>query len=370
MRRIWFVVVSLLLFEFACAQTSTSWPNYRGNPVLNGVSNSHFKPPVKMGWSFNAGDEIKSSPIIAENMIFVGSMNGFLYALDLNGKLQWKFKTDASIEAPPAFVRKTVVVGSMDGTVYALDYKTGKLKWKYKTEGQIAGGANWMTDGTGVFVLVPSYDYNLYCIHLETGKLRWTSQTDNYLNGTPATDNRRIVIGGCDSYVHILDTTTGKNTAKVGIGTYVAESTAISSNLAFVGDYDGGFTCVDLLTNKVKWKFNNPRAVPFLSSPAVSGNRVIIGSTDKKLYCFHKETGEILWSYQTFGRIESSAVIVRNRAVICSNDGVIHFVSIEDGKKIATYELGVAMKSTPAFIDNLMVVGGKDGKIYGLKGSL
>jgi outer membrane protein assembly factor BamB len=206
-------------------------------------------------------------------------------------------------------------------------------------------------------------------LSLETGKQIWKCQTENYLNGAAATDNKKIVIGGCDSYLHIIDAKNGKNIAKVEIGTYVAESAAIAENLAFVGDYDGGFTCVDLTKNKRKWKFTNPKATPFLSSPAVNASRVFIGSHDKKVYCFDKHNGKVLWTYQAYGKIESSPVLLKDKLIICSNDGIIHFINPVTGKKLYIYELGIAMKSTPAVINNFLVVAGKDGKVYAFKGS-
>lgn len=366
---IYIACVTLFPFLTLFAQTSSSWPHYRGNNILNGVSQSELKTPLRLLWTYKTGDEIKSSPVIAENKIFVGTMDGYVIALNMAGKLVWRFKTIASVEAPPIIIKKTLVVGCMAGTVYALDIDTGKLKWKFKTDGQIAGSANWFTDRNGIQLLVPSYDYSLYCLNLETGKMNWKNETNNYLNGAAATDNRKITIGGCDSYMHIIDAVNGKGVAKIEIGTYVAESSAISGNLAFVGDYDGGFTCVDLNSNKVKWKFNNPRPIPFLSSPAVSAERVVIGSHDRKLYCFDKNNGKILWTYQTYGKIDSSPLILNDRVIICSNDGMIHFVSLNSGKKIYEYEIGVAMKSSPAVIDNLLVIGGKDGLIYTFRGA-
>lgn len=363
-----FPVILLFVSLMSFGQSGSAWHHYRGNNILNGVSQSTFSPPIRLLWKFKTGDEIKSSPIIAENKVFVGSMDGNLYTLDLKGKLLWKFKTEASIEAPPLYYRGTIVVGSMDGTVYAINASTGKLKWKFVTGGQITGGANWMTDGTGLLLLVPSYDYNLYCLNFETGKQRWKAETNNYLNGSAATDNRKVTIGGCDSYLHIIDARNGKSLAKIDIGTYVAESTAISGNLAFAGDYDGGFTCVDINTYKKVWKFENPKMTPFLSSPAISGNRVVIGSHDRKVYCFNKQDGKILWSYTTFGKIDSSPVILRNQVVIGSNDGILHFINLQTGKKIYSYEIGVAMKSTPAITNSLMITGGKDGYLYAFKG--
>lgn len=365
-----FLILSMFFSAFhLVSQTASTWPNYRGTNVLNGVSHSTLHHPLRMLWSFKTGDEIKSSPVISGNLVFIGSMDGYVYAIHKMGNVKWKFKAESSIESPPIVIRNTVIVSSSSGLVYALDEYTGMLKWRFRADGLIMGSANWMTDGNGIQILVASYDFSLYSLALDTGKLIWKYQTDNYLNGAAATDNKKIIIGGCDSYLHIIDASNGSGIAKVEIGTYVAESGAISGNLAFVGDYDGGFTCVDLLKNKVKWKFTNPKGAPFLSSPAVNAHSVFIGSHDKRVYCFDKQTGKVRWTYKTFGKIESSPVLLRDKLIVCSNDGVIHFINPQSGKKIDSFDLGVAMKSTPAVIDNFLVVAGKDGVVYAFEGN-
>jgi outer membrane protein assembly factor BamB len=366
-----FLIIILISFIFGLesfSQTATAWPNYRGSNILNGITHSKFETPMKLSWSVKIGDEIKSSPIICENMIYVGSMDGTFYALDLSGKIVWKYKAESSIEASPIFIKKTVIIGCSSGKVYAFDYKNGTLKWTYNTDAQVLGAANWSTDGNNIQILIPCYDFCLHSLSLESGKLNWKCKTDNYLNGSPATDNKIIVAGGCDSYLHIINAKSGKETGKVNVGTYIAESPALSDNLAFVGDYDGNFICIDISKKTIKWKFTNPKISPFLSSPAVDNDRVIIGSNDKKVYCFNKQTGKILWTYQTYGKIDSSPVLFKDKVVICSGDGIIHFISLIKGEKLYTYEVGTSIKSSPAIIDNVLVVAGKDGKIYTFKG--
>src|SRR5258706_16353216 len=50
----------------------------------------------------------------------------------LNGA-KWTFKTDGPIIGSPAVANGVVFIGSIDGNVYAVDQETGKQKWKFKT---------------------------------------------------------------------------------------------------------------------------------------------------------------------------------------------------------------------------------------------
>jgi hypothetical protein len=52
--------------------------------------------------------------------------------LQLNGT-KWTFKTDGPIIGSPAIANGVVYIGSTDGNVYAVDQETGKQKWKFKT---------------------------------------------------------------------------------------------------------------------------------------------------------------------------------------------------------------------------------------------
>src|SRR6185437_15416845 len=52
--------------------------------------------------------------------------------LQLNGT-KWTFKTDGPIIGSPAVSDGVVYIGSTDGNLYAVDQETGKQKWKFKT---------------------------------------------------------------------------------------------------------------------------------------------------------------------------------------------------------------------------------------------
>ena len=52
-------------------------------------------------------------------------------------KARWTFKTGGAIRSSPTVVDSVVYVGSDDGNLYALDAVTGETKWSYQTGGEV-----------------------------------------------------------------------------------------------------------------------------------------------------------------------------------------------------------------------------------------
>ncbi len=97
------------------AQPTDSWPIFRGDQNLTGVSNTIIPDSPKLLWTFQTDDNIKAAPVVDNEKVVVGSTDGFVYCLDLNGKLLWKFETSNSIEAPALIHQNLVYVGNLDG---------------------------------------------------------------------------------------------------------------------------------------------------------------------------------------------------------------------------------------------------------------
>jgi len=197
------------------AQPSDSWPIFRGEPHLTGVSKTSIPDSPKLLWTFQTGDNIKSSPVVADGKVVVGSTDGFVYCLDTKGKLLWKVETSNSIEAPALILNKTVYVGNLDGMLLALNLDSGEKLWEYECENQIVGSPNWWSDGKSTFVFVGSYDFFLHCVDGKTGELKWKYESDNYINGAAASANGKAMFGGCDGFLHIVDVATGKLDKKI-----------------------------------------------------------------------------------------------------------------------------------------------------------
>ena len=59
------------------AQTTDSWPIFRGDQNLTGVSKTTIPASPKLLWTFETGDNIKSAPVVANGKVVIGSTDGW-----------------------------------------------------------------------------------------------------------------------------------------------------------------------------------------------------------------------------------------------------------------------------------------------------
>lgn len=153
-------------------------------------------PRLGFAWSHDLDTErgLEATPIVVDGIMFTSGNWGRVYALDARtGKLIWSFVPDVDgqygryaccdvVNRGVAVWKGRVYVGSLDGWLYALDAGTGKVQWKadtfidrkrpYTITGapQIAGDVVVIGQGGADFADARGY---VSAYDLATGKLRW-----------------------------------------------------------------------------------------------------------------------------------------------------------------------------------------------------
>ena len=85
-------------------------------------------------WIYTTGGGIYSSPAVANGVVYEGSGDKNLYALDaLTGVKEWSYLTGSGIYPSPAVANGVVYVGSYDGKLYcfSLDPGGGVQPWNH-----------------------------------------------------------------------------------------------------------------------------------------------------------------------------------------------------------------------------------------------
>jgi outer membrane protein assembly factor BamB len=143
---------------------------------------------------------ISSTPAVANGVVYIGSLDHNLYALDATtGKVLWTYATGDVISfSSPAVAGGIVYVGSVDQALHAVDAATGKVRWKYPTGAKVMCSP---TVANGV-VYFGSYDHNVYALDAQGGKLLRTYQANDAVFGTPRVVNGVLYFGSYDNYVY------------------------------------------------------------------------------------------------------------------------------------------------------------------------
>lgn len=274
-------------------------------------------------------DVYLSSPVVANGIVYFGSGDSNLYAVDAaSGELRWKFATGDVVHASPAYAEGVVYFGSWDSYFYAVDAATGKEKWRLHTgedpviHNQVGFQSSpAVVDGV---VYTGCRDANLYAIDAASGKEKWHFGTaGSWVITSPAVSRGKVVFGTSDSSKYeMLDADTGKLAVEQQGKAYVFASPAIAGDVVFVGVLNGTLQARDFATGNLLWefqteaskrnlgwvltadrKFNAPMLFTsnwelgmmmavdrqmsvgaIFSSPLVMGGTVYFGSTDGNVY--------------------------------------------------------------------------------------
>jgi eukaryotic-like serine/threonine-protein kinase len=115
---------------------------------------------VKLGqlkWMIEVGSNIRTDPGISQEIILVGSSH--LKAVDiLAGEVKWIYE-DQEITSSPSIAGETVYFGTVQG-LHAADVKTGRNQWKFPTETPVVSSPV-IADGVIYFASQDGYVYAL-----------------------------------------------------------------------------------------------------------------------------------------------------------------------------------------------------------------
>lgn len=202
-------------------------------------------------WRFDTEGRIRSTPAIADGIVFVGSADGFVYALGLaDGSERWRHATEGasldsggfgfdrrSVMGSPAVVDGTVYVGSRDGFMYALDQETGERKWRVShqvswamSSPSVAGDALFAGTSDGLFV---------HRVDVTTGEEVWRFQAGEYTWSSPALVDSTVYIGDGGGYLRALDAGSGSERWRFRAGDGVYSSPWVADGVVYFGADDG-----------------------------------------------------------------------------------------------------------------------------------
>lgn len=334
-------------------------------------------------WVVSTHGEVYSSPTVVDGVVYVGSSDSYLYALNATtGKLLWKAKTGDWIRSSPTVVNGVVYVGSFDSYLYAFKASTGGLLWRAHTGGAINSSP---TVDHGI-VYVGSQDANLYafkasgCGNSLCSPL-WTATTGGAIYySSPTVVDGIVYLGSQDAKLYAFKASgCGSSSCPplwiVPLGNCPYSSSSLVTNgivatpmvvngIVYVGSCDSNLYALNSATGKAIWAVPAHTGGGIRSSPAEAYGIVYVGSDDDNLYAFDAATGKQLWHAAARDVIRSSPTVANGVVYVGSDDDNLYAFDAATGKQLWKTSTGNLIYSSPAVINGVVYVGSKDFNVY------
>ena len=297
--------------------SGASWAQY-GN-TIDGTRQAGPSPitaatigALRPLWRFAAEGPVTGTPVVAGGIVYIGSYDGTLYALDARtGRPVWGFATGAGaferdmrvplgISGSAAISGGLVLVGDADAVLHAVDRETGRAVWRTSVEAA-PNGSIWSSPviwEETVYVGVASvakeagFRGSIVALDRSSGAIRWqTYMTPEGVDGAgvfavPAIDPQRRML---------FAATQNAYTARPAPYGHVISMVAL--------DADSG---------EIRWSFAAPpndgqtsptadvgiSASPGLVTVEIDGRSrdlVVEGQKSGVLWALDRETGAVAW---------------------------------------------------------------------------
>lgn len=310
----------------------------------------------RLKWKFETAGAIRSRPAISDGMVFAASDDGFLYAIDrLTGRERWRFDMKSSdlrrrppspdssyydyLQSSPLVHDDQVFVGSLSGTLFVVDVATGALDWSVGTLDAVR--SNPVISNGRLFF--GSWDDHLYAVDLETRKIAWRVDTGGIIQSTPAIDRGRVIVGSRSAQLLAYDFETGAELWRRDYnGSWVESSAIVGDKLSYVGNSDAlAVFAFDGADGKEAWSFKTGGWT--WATPSLANGTLYIGSISAQPYYmegitlqfgFHAidaGTGKEKWKFmpdpaQGFvtGGVAGQALVIDDIVYFGALDGAIY----------------------------------------------
>lgn len=373
-----FVLLILLAAGYVGAD-GQGW-KFRSDLENSGVyDDGGSTPDGTLLWSYTTGSAIRSSPAVANNVVYVGCDDFNLYAFDTDtGDLLWKYTTEREVRSSPAVVDGVVYIASGMNT-YALDADTGDLLWNTTTlpvPWLNSTGYTFQRSSPAVEDGVVYYGdaaCRAYAFDAPTGILLWNSTMTppmwdyRFVESSPSVTDGVVYVGNYDDNLYALDASTGGILWNYTTGDRIFSSPAVADGVVYFGSEDNTTYALDASTGDLLWDYTTGGSV--ISSPAVADGVVYVGSGDNTAYALDASTGDLLWDYTTGGRILSSPAVADGVVYIGSLDNTMYAFDASTGDLLWSYATGDQVYSSPAVVNGIVYFGSDDGTLYAIGAS-
>ncbi len=193
----------------------------------------------------------------------------------------------------------------------------------------------------------------------------WTFNAGSRLISSPVAYRDVLYCASSDKKLFLLDKNTGELIKSIVLLSSVESTPAVQGNRLYIGDDEGNFYLIDIITGNIKITKNLDGSL-IRSSPLATEKGVFIGTYNGNAFCLDSDSLEIKWRIKDRGWVYSSCALIRKRdaVTVLWDKGKAGVYRQEDGKALWESACEDTIRSTPVITQDSMIYGSFKGFLY------
>ena len=327
MRQFFFIILISVICISLSAQDVAQWrgPNRDGTYNETGLLKKWPDTGPKLLWHFDQlGDGFTSSAVTSSGVYTTGMTdgNGFVFALDLKGKLLWKkeygkewAESHNGVRSTPLIIYEKLYLESSYGKLLCMNCSNGTTVWTvdlvrdYGARNiQWGMTENLLSDGNVLYCTPGGSDASMVALDINTGKQIWKSKANGEKSAycSPLMiklQNKKIIVTIMQNSICGFDASTGnqlwKSEFKMDPDVHPNTPVYIDGYLFCTSGYGLGSVMLKLAGdgNNVSEVWKNQSCDPKMGGVVVLNGRIYgTGDKNRKFFCLDWKTGKELFS--------------------------------------------------------------------------
>ena len=317
-------------------------------------------------WRFDTGGWVVNAPAVADGVVYAGSDNNSVYAIDAaTGQMLWRFQTYGIVRSTPAVTDGVVYVGSDDNHVYAIDAGTGDMLWSFDT-GNTAQYSPVVSNGLVYVSALVEGGFAVHALDAATSTVEWVAEVF-YPYGAPfdvTVANGRLYSAGESGEFYALDASTGEALWSLDVGLGAQSPPAVVDGVVYLTAVNVAYALVEA-TGELIWNYDT-EMLPAMDRPAVVEDGVYYFAPDNNLYALDTETGHFEWYYIADEFIVDTPLVAGGMVYLSMESGIFDAIDASTGGFVWRWEVPEAGLRSATVVNGILIAESWDGYLRAL----
>lgn len=288
-------------------------------------------------WTRDLQENISAGPNVSNGILVLGTLNGKIIALDLEGNKLWQSQASSEVLATPTITDSTVLVHTMDGGLSAFSPANGRQLWRYMHNLppiMLRRSSSPVVAGDKIFAGFANG--KVLALRKSDGSVEWSYDV---AKPKGRTDLQRM-------------------------GDISADP-VIKKGVLYVVGYQGNLVAIGQESGQLLWE----RDLGSYSGIAVDDDIVYLSGSTGVMYAVDAMNGETYWLQEDLiGRHLSKPEAYGAYIIVADSDGFVHWLDKHNGARLASQPVDSSgVEAPPVVYDDNVYVLSRSGKLVALE---